>query len=724
MRFPRRLLAAALATLAMLPAAAGGVAADPATIPARPNIVVFYLDDVALHDARLWNDQSRTPNIYEQFIAHGINLDHAIGETPLCCPSRANTLTGLHTHNTRVIANNALLFDPSEHIGKALMDSGYASMYIGKYLNRDSDLTPEQWAQHDAGWTVLDAIKGINGTFYNYTLHTKDQGDLRLLGYHSTQMVADRAVGRFRSKPADQPIFAMLSMFDLHGPNTPQAQDIGSPLCAGMPPWNPPNYNEADVSDKPPAIQALPVQPYPDGWPMVTYCEEMLGVDRAVGQVVNELAYEGRLDNTLLVFTADNGMAWGQHRLGQQKQWPYATPLPLYMRWPAAHWGDTPQTISEIVSDIDYAPTFCELADTCELGPFSRGSTSADGRSLVSLLNGDATDVGRDAVLEESYSSGSNSWSGLRTTELFDPAARWHYIEYVNGFRELYDSINDPWELNNLASDPAHADLIATLHTRLAQLRLEGIAAGTGTVVMREDALPDSGADYQFSGDLGSFVLDDDGGTDATYPSEQWFADIPSGEYTIYRPAVAPWSFGGVTCDGTFTSFNPEGRLTLWLHPTETITCTWVDALRQPDAMVAKRKRGLYKADNIYSTTPITEQTVVRKRLLVGRVYDYYVRLQNDSLARDTLNVQATVIGPTTTVLTTFLLGTTDISADIISGEYQVSLKPGSRQTFHVRVYIGPGTPPKTIYSILFTVSSSTDPSHYDVAQILAITHK
>ena len=92
----------------------------------------------------LWNDPTRTPNIYDQFIAHGINLDHAIGETPLCCPSRANVLTGLHTHNTRVIRNDAQLFDPSEQIGKSMMGAGYASMYIGKYLNRDNTLTPEQ----------------------------------------------------------------------------------------------------------------------------------------------------------------------------------------------------------------------------------------------------------------------------------------------------------------------------------------------------------------------------------------------------------------------------------------------------------------------------------------------------------------------------------------------------------------------------------------------------
>ena len=240
--------------------------------PARPNIVVFYVDDVPPHDWRLWSDPSLTPHLYKQFVAHGIDFDHAIGEDPLCCPSRGNVLTGLHVHNTRVTDNNALLFDPSVHIGKSMLEAGYASMYIGKYLNRDSDLTPEQWAAHDAGWTDLDVIDGINGDFYNYLLHTKT-GEFRVKNLHSTQMVADRAVMHFRETPANTPIFAMLSIFNLHGPNIPLPEFVDDPRCNDMPPWDPPNYNEADVSDKPPDIQSLPLQPYPYGWPMVRYCQ-------------------------------------------------------------------------------------------------------------------------------------------------------------------------------------------------------------------------------------------------------------------------------------------------------------------------------------------------------------------------------------------------------------------------------------------------------------------
>ena len=686
-------------------------------LPQKPNIVVIYLDDVAPVES-LWNDPARTPNLYDQFIAHGIQLDHAIGETPLCCPSRANVLTGEHTHNTRVIRNDAQLFDPSEHVGKAMLGAGYASMYIGKYLNRDNTLTDDQWAQHDAGWTDLDAIDGVNGAFYNFNLHTKD-GVVHVKGTDSTQMVADRAVAHFKETPADTPIFAMLAIYDLHSPNTVQPQDKGDPRCANMAPWDPPNYNEADLSDKPLAIQKLPLQPYPDGWPMVTYCEEMLGVDRAVGEVITELQAENRLDNTLLMFTADNGMTWGQHRLGQQKSWPYATPVPLYARWPAAHWGDTPQTMSDITSDIDYAPTWCALAGpSCVLGPFARGSSGPDGVSLVPLLNGDATNLGRDAVLEESYSSPDNSWSGLRTTTVFDASHSWHYIEYTDGERELYDLVNDPWELNNLASNSSYASLMATLATRLAQLRVQGIGAGTGTIIIREDAIPDTGTDYAFSGDLGSFTLDDDGGTDATHTNEKTFADIPAGAYALTRPEHLPWAYSGADCDGVGVSSDALGKVVIYLHPTETITCTWVDATRQPDAMVSLTKTGTYKKDNVYKSAPVRQQTVKRTGLATGKTYDYWLRIQNDSGAADTLIVKAVASGPST-VTSAFVFGD-DITPDVMAGTYDASANPAGTQTIRIRVTVGPGTAKGASYKLIITVTSQSDPSKVDVVRVVA----
>lgn len=458
----------------------------PVDPPAQPNIVVFYMDDVSPHDGGLWSNPDLTPTLHDLFIAHGIHFTNSIGETPLCCPGRVGLLTGLHTHNHGVIVNDGRLFRPKMHIGKALGDAGYTTVYIGKYLNLNNRLTPRQWVQHGAGWTYLDAIVGANGAYYDYTVQTK-QGLIPYGHVHSTRMVAERAVARLHSAPADAPVFAVLSVFNMHGPNTPMPEFKSDARCDTFPPWRPGNYNEADVSDKPPLIANLPLLPDLSGWPLDGYCREILGIDWLVKTVIDELAAEGRLANTLLVFTADNGMTWGAHRIGQKKVTPYSTPVPLYMSWPS-RWGDEPRDITDHVVNIDLAPTFCALAgETCSLGPFPTGQEHPDGVSLLPLLDDPRTvSLGRDAVLESVWLDdqlretfgGLPSWHALRTTAA-NPLGLWHYVEYDDGFRELYDLSTDPWELENRAADLALRDLRVRLANRLAELRQEGRVAST-----------------------------------------------------------------------------------------------------------------------------------------------------------------------------------------------------------------------------------------------------
>ena len=321
------MLASAVIASAVLLSSPPALHVVSATGSERPNIVVFYIDDAGTHDGRLWNNAELTPNMYEQFVAGGIYFPNAIGETPLCCPGRVGTLTGQHTQNHGVTVNDGRLFKPAMHIGQALLDAGYATMFVGKYLNRNSPFTAADWKANGAGWTYLDVVRGWNGQYFNYTVHTKT-GSVRYLTRHSTAMVADRTIDHLRATPASQPVFAVVSIYNLHQPNLPMPEFASDARCDDMPPWKPPNYNEQDVSDKPAPIRALPLLRAGDGWPMQGLCREMLGIDQTVGRVVEELRQQGRLDNTLLVFTSDNGMTWGAHRVAG-KRVPYATPVPL-----------------------------------------------------------------------------------------------------------------------------------------------------------------------------------------------------------------------------------------------------------------------------------------------------------------------------------------------------------------------------------------------------------
>jgi N-acetylglucosamine-6-sulfatase len=517
----KRLLTLAVLTSALLaaPAALGADNTPPmppsasAQANARPNIVMFFLDDTNPHDGRLWSDPSITPNLYDMFVAHGVQFANAIGETPLCCPGRAGVLTGLHTFNHGVTYNDARLFDSSEHVGKELKAAGYETSLIGKYFNHSDRLTPEQWAAAADGWTNLDVFRTapdpVSHYYYNYTLFTKE-GDVAYTDQHSTQTIAERAVARLQASSPDAPVFTMLSIFDTHGPNMPMNQFIGDSRCADMQPWDPPNYNEGDVSDKPAYVQSLPLLARTDGWPMVTMCEEMLGVDWLVGQVRDELQAEGRLANTLFVFAADNGMAWGQHRIGQEKQVPYATPIPLYMSWPS-RWGDSPRTIDDAVSNIDLAPTFCAVGG-CSMGPYASGQTGPDGISLLPLLDGDVEHLARDAVLEENFQK--HPFAAVRTSPN-NPLGHWHYVLYKSGFIELYNLETDAWELNNLRSDPTLDEVRSQLSSRLTALLAEGriapvierpdssvatVAAGIYKGLNRYSTVPTSGQTQKVTG--------------------------------------------------------------------------------------------------------------------------------------------------------------------------------------------------------------------------------
>jgi arylsulfatase A-like enzyme len=330
-----------------------------------------------------------------------------------------------------------------------------------------------------AGWDAFDVIYENNGKFLGYDLWTKDgivEHGTRPKD-HSTRMVEQRTAKHLRETPAGTPLFAVMSIFDLHFPNRPQARFEGARQCRRIEPWKPPSYNERNVSDKPEYVQDRDRLKRPD-WSMSTYCEEMLGVEDAVARIVKGQERRGRLADTLLIFTADNGASWGAHRLGQVKGVPYSTPVPLALRW-ESRWGTEPRVLPEAVSNIDLAPTICAIAG-CEMGPYADGRPTADGTDLLPLLDGEVASLGRDILIEQAAPLGFRpGFRGLRTTPS-NALGRWHYIEYDTGERELYDSVADPWELRNVADDPEHAEVAAALSERLATEVADEAAAPEG----------------------------------------------------------------------------------------------------------------------------------------------------------------------------------------------------------------------------------------------------
>lgn len=447
--------------------------------PVPPNIVVVMVDDMAALDGRLVD---QLPTIRQTFKDHGVTFADFHSESPLCCPARAGFLTGQYTFHHGVTRNDAGLFDPAMTIATQLHGVGYHTLLVGKYMNGYGGSCmqhPENCAPNvPPGWDHFDAFSDPN--YYSYTLW-KDGKPTRYgkgPADYSTDVISKQAVDWLKASPPG-PLFAWIAAYSPHDP-TKTALRYRTSMCATAR-WNPPDWNEADVSDKPAYVRATPLlSSKPPTFQKE--CRSLLAVDDLVAAVKAELAVEGRLNNTVFVFSGDNGMNEGEHRL-KAKNAPYRTDIPFYLSWPTL--GSSPRTVAERVQNIDFAPTICELA-RCSLGPFPNGQISPDGISFRCLLDQTCTRLGRDAVLDE-MPDGTQSrdvppWWAVITTSS-STLGLWHYIEYQTGEKELYDlsggpcwrwtvgSPGDPCELRNRAGDRSLATVQAALAARLAQLK-------------------------------------------------------------------------------------------------------------------------------------------------------------------------------------------------------------------------------------------------------------
>jgi arylsulfatase A-like enzyme len=224
----------------------------------------------------------------------------------------------------------------------------------------------------------------------------------------------------------------------------------------------PPNFDEADVSDKPQVISDRPrLSPAVQGAIAENYRQELeslQSVDDAVANVVVALQSLGKLDNTLIVFTSDNGFMHGEHRFPTSKVLPYeeAIRVPLVLRGPGVPVGHRER---RMVANVDLAPT---ILDATNVTP----RRTEDGRSLLELLADPTREWGRDLLLENGQ--GANEvpqYKGIRTY-------RYKYVSHsTTGEEELYDLRRDPYELRNLAYQDRYTSLRIELSRRLHRLR-------------------------------------------------------------------------------------------------------------------------------------------------------------------------------------------------------------------------------------------------------------
>lgn len=451
---------------------------DTRPVPDGPNLVVVMTDDQRL-DA-----MAHMPRVAALLADEGAEVPETVASFPLCCPSRASYLTGQYTHNhgvqsnTRPTGGYLALTEPGTTFPAALAGAGYDTIHVGKYLNGYGNHAPPDVPP---GWTEWHG--SIDPSSYRYEgVHLYEDGvETDHEGEYSTDLYTDLAVAAIEERAGDERPFlldvAYLAPHSEVSEEAREADDGGAAVpaerhrgtAAGAVPPTTPSFDEADVSDKPAWVRALPridaaTRARIEARQQAA-AESLMAVDEGVARIVEALEAAGELDDTYVVFTSDNGLFAGEHRMPADKERFYepVVRVPLLVRGP----GIAPGTVvGGVAANVDVAPTLLDLADV-------EPTRDVDGTSLVPALTGAGTIPADRAVLLEAGGPYSRDL-GVRTD-------RWAYFALATGERELYDLDADPDQLDNRVDDPALADVQQQLAERLQALRVcrgEGCRAG------------------------------------------------------------------------------------------------------------------------------------------------------------------------------------------------------------------------------------------------------
>ena len=468
----------------------------------KPNVIFIYTDDQNVYDFK----PKYMPQTFKLLKDQGTNFSDYIVATPLCCPSRAQYMTGNYPHNNGVFSNPSgyrNLKDKFNTLPVWMHNAGYRTAWVGKYLQGYDNYASNEF---EAAPGIDDWHATFEPRYYDYDI--ADNGERVRKGDRSrdyyTTVVNKLAVDTVeQAAKGKRPLFMTLNNLAPHhgfgkgGRCTnivpPAPRDVGLFKNAKVP--RTPNFNEADTSDKPEAVV-----PYPPLKPerikkldLTAGCRQasLAAVDRGIADIYAAVKKAGELDNTVFMFTSDNGILQGQHRIGG-KNVPYEDALlqPLVvLAGKKALGGPQVSDVSELTASVDLAPTILDFADA---KPCARPGNcrKLDGASLIPLMRGrkpkSPFGPDRDVLVQGGKGGTDCGYSGIRTPDVnFTIHDTYKGGECTRGVgEELYDLTGeltgnaDPYELDNLLSPvtPGHDSPevkaeVKRLNSRLAELQ-------------------------------------------------------------------------------------------------------------------------------------------------------------------------------------------------------------------------------------------------------------
>ena len=439
----------------------------------RPNIVFILVDDQR-HDAFSFAGHPflETPHL-DRLASEGVVFENAFVTTSLCSPSRASILTGQYAHRHQVLANRTPLDPTTPTFATVLQQAGYDTAFVGKWHMGAPDDSPRP------GFDRWVSFPG-QGIYNNQPLNV-DGEIVKTQGY-ITDLLTDHAI-EFIATPRERPFLLYLSHKAVHAPFTPAPRHQASYAEEHYP--HPPT-----MADSAQTYRGKPdwVRAQRNSWHgvdgmyngsvdfdrfVLDYAETLRAVDDSVGRVVDALADAGVLEQTLIVFTSDNGFQFGEHGLiDKRTMYEASIRVPLILRGPLGASGG--KRLTQMILNVDFAPTFIDIAGSEQPG-------TVQGRSFLPILR-DSTTVGRDAFLYEYFWERAFPQTptvmGIRTDR--------HKLMRYQGIwdrYELYDLQTDPEERHNLIGDFVTTTEIGHVETRVLGGRTEAERAflGAGT---------------------------------------------------------------------------------------------------------------------------------------------------------------------------------------------------------------------------------------------------
>ena len=485
-----------LASLA-IPFSRCGKSVQKAALPAPANIVFIMADDHASQAVGCYGSRlNRTPNI-DRLAREGVRLDNCFCTNGICAPSRAAILTGKYSH-LNGHRNNAQTFDGGqETFPKLLQASGYETALIGKW-HLKSDPTG---FDH---WTILPD----QGDYYNPDLI--EMGERKRVPGYVTDILTDRAVDFLEARRrSSKPFLLMLHHKAPHRNWQPAERHFH--LYDGVRFPEPPTlFDDYATRSRAAYEQEMTIRDHmsldidlklgpPDDrldeaqkraweaafgpkreafrraklsgealvrWKYQRYLEDYLGcvaaVDESVGRVLDALQAAGLAENTLVVYTSDQGFFLGEHGWFDKRfMYEEALRMPLVMRLP----GRIPpgSVRREMLTNLDFGPAFLEAAGL-------KAPAAMQGRSFLPLVAGGQVSGWPESVYYHYYEYPDvhmvKRHYGVRTRR----HKLVHFYHDIDAW-ELYDLETDPRELRNVWADPAYAGVRSDLEVELARLQ-------------------------------------------------------------------------------------------------------------------------------------------------------------------------------------------------------------------------------------------------------------